>query len=88
MLRKKLLLLIMLVTLLVSLSAGRGARACSGDQCGCGETAAWCRESCVAELPPGSARFACIGQCNRESLACARECCDPYNIDPDPYHNY
>lgn len=88
MLRKKLFLLLMLATLLVSLSTAGGARACSGDQCGCGETAIWCRESCTLELPAGPARFACMQTCNRESIACARECCDPNNIDPDPYHNY
>jgi len=87
MLRKKLLLLLMLVTLLVSLSTPEGARACSGDQCGCGETAAWCNESCQ-ELPPGPGRFACVRQCSRESIQCARACCDPYNNDPDPYHNF
>lgn len=87
MLRKKLLLLLMLVTLLASLSATGGARACSGDNCDCGIYAAECRESCY-ELPAGTARFACVQQCNRESIACAKACCDPYSYDPDPYHNY
>ena len=87
MLRKKLLLLLMLVTMLVSLSATGGARACSGDLCDCGIYAAECRESCY-EIPPGPGRFACVQQCNHESIACARACCDPYNNDDDPYHNF
>lgn len=87
MLRKKLFLLLMMVTLLVSLSTVGGARACSGDICGCGETAAWCRESCL-ELPPGPGRFACVRQCTQESIQCARACCDPNNFDDDPYHNF
>lgn len=76
MLRKKLLLLLMLLTILVSLSTAGGARACSGDQCGCGETAAWCRESCQGIPQPGL--WACVSQCNRESIQCSRACCDPY----------
>lgn len=87
MLRKKLLLLLMLVTMLVALSTTDGARACSGDNCDCGIYAAECRESCY-ELPAGPGRFACVQQCNRESIQCAKACCDPYNIDDDPYHNY
>lgn len=79
MLRKKVLLLLMLVTMLVSLSTAGGASAsCSGDICGCGETAAWCRDSCQ-EIPAGPGRFACVQQCNRESIACARGCCSPDN---------
>ena len=71
MLRKKLALLVMLLTLLVSLALPGGAGACSGDDCGCGIAAQECRDSCGGVLE-------CVRQCNRESIACAKACCTPF----------
>ena len=73
MLRKKLLLLLMLVTLLVSLSQPGGARACSGDGCGCGIDATQCHYECQFE--PVEFQQPCRHACIAESVRCARACC-------------
>lgn len=74
MLRKKVLLLLMLVTLLVSLSIPGGASAnCSGDNCGCGYYSAQCREDCSYE--PAEYYFTCVRSCTRQEVACAKACC-------------
>lgn len=76
MLRKKLLLLLMLVTLLASLASPGGARACSGDDCGCYIYAEECRYDCQQEEP--AAYYACVRGCNRANLQCAKACCGGY----------
>ena len=76
MLRKKLLLLLMLLTLLVSVSAPEPARACSGDNCGCGYYAELCRYDCQQEPP--EYYYTCVRGCNRESVQCAKACCAVY----------
>ena len=77
MLRKKLLLLLMLVTLLVSVAAPRDTSAsCSGDNCGCGYYAELCRIDCQQEPPEYYS--ICLRGCNRESVQCAKACCAVY----------
>ena len=74
MLRKKLVLLLMLVTLLVSLALPGGASAnCSGDNCGCGYYSAECRYECQFEPP--EYYYACVRGCTREEVQCAKACC-------------
>ncbi|HEX8500165.1 MAG TPA: hypothetical protein VF659_06190 [Pyrinomonadaceae bacterium] len=73
MLRKKLLLLLLLVTLLVSVSAPEGARACSGDDCGCGIDAQICDYECQFEPP--EYQQGCRRACRRASVRCAIDCC-------------
>lgn len=73
MLRKKLLLLLMMVTLLVSLSQTGGARACSGDSCGCGYDTQACIDECA--YGPPAYYNACRHECIRASVRCAIECC-------------
>jgi hypothetical protein len=76
MLRKKLLLLLMLLTLLVSVSTPESARACSGDDCGCGYEAQQCVADCDYEPP--EYQFICKRGCARASVQCAKACCSPY----------
>jgi hypothetical protein len=73
MLRKKLLLLLLLVTLLVSVSTTDNARACSGDNCGCGIDAQICQYECQFE--PLQYQQACRRGCISESVRCAKACC-------------
>ena len=70
MLKKRVVLLLMLLTLLFALALPTSARrsSCSGDDCGCGIAAQECRDSCAGNL-------ACVRSCNRESIACAKACC-------------
>lgn len=76
MLRKKLTLLLMMLTLLVSLVLPNGAAACSGDDCGCYIDATQCHYECQFE-PPASQQ-ACRHACIRASVRCAIECCATY----------
>jgi hypothetical protein len=74
MLRKKLVLLVMLVTLLVSLALPGGVSAnCSGDDCGCG----WDQQGCIYEcqFEPPEYYSACRHACIHASVRCAIECC-------------
>lgn len=74
MLRKKLVLLLMLVTLLTALAVpGSTSANCSGDNCDCGYYAAECRYECQFEPP--SYYSACVRGCTHESIQCALACC-------------
>lgn len=84
MLRKKLLLLLLLVTLLVSVSTTDHARACSGDNCGCGVEMLACDEGCDYE-PPAS-RTACHVACARANVRCAKACCGVWRDDGPPVY--
>jgi hypothetical protein len=76
MLRKKLVLLLMLVTLLVALAVpGSTSASCSGDNCGCGYYAAECRYECQFE--PLEYQRACLHECLVENKNCSIACCDP-----------
>jgi hypothetical protein len=69
MLAKKLGFLLMMLVALVALARpGVSARACSGDDCGCGIAAQECRDSCGGVL-------SCVRACNQESIRCAKACC-------------
>ena len=69
MLAKKLGFLLMMLLVLVALARpSTSARACSGDDCGCGIYAQECRDSCGGNT-------ACIRACTRESIQCAKACC-------------
>ncbi|MBV9927221.1 MAG: hypothetical protein JOZ96_19545 [Acidobacteria bacterium] len=69
MLAKKLGFLLMMLLVLAALAKPAvSARACSGDDCGCGIMAQECRASC-------NGNFACIRGCNQESIQCAKACC-------------
>jgi len=76
MLRKKLVLLLMLMALFVSLALPDGARACSGDDCGCG----WDEAACIEECQYGPPEYysACRHACIHASVRCAIECCGGY----------
>lgn len=76
MLRKKLVLLLMLVTLLVSLALPGVAGACSGDDCGCGYEAQECQYECQFEPP--QYQQACRRGCIHASVQCAKECCSTF----------
>ncbi len=77
MLRKKLMLLLLLLTLLASVSTTTdSARACSGDNCGCGYDMLICDANC--EYEPPETETACHVACARENARCARFCCDPW----------
>ena len=77
MLRKKLMLLLMLVTLLSALVLPGGASAsCSGDNCGCGYYSAECRYDCQFEDP--AYYTICVRGCIREEKNCAIACCAVY----------
>ena len=76
MLRKKLVLLLMLVTLFASLALPGGARACSGDDCGCGYDQQDCIYECQFE--PAEYYSACRHACIHASVQCAIECCGGY----------
>lgn len=69
MLVKKLGLLLVLVLFLVALAfPNAGARACSGDDCGCGVAGIECRESC-------GQNWSCVQACNRWVIQCSKACC-------------
>jgi hypothetical protein len=69
MLAKKLGFLVMMLLVLVALAQpATSARACSGDDCGCGIEAQECRNACGGV-------FACIRSCNQQSIQCAKACC-------------
>ena len=74
MLRKKLLLLVMLVTLLASLSTpGVVSANCSGDDCGCNVDFQDCLYECQFEPPEFYTD--CRRGCVHASVQCAKECC-------------
>jgi hypothetical protein len=77
MLRKKLVLLVMMLTLLLALVLPSTAGAnCSGDNCGCGYYAAECRYECSFE--PQQYQMGCLRACTIEYKNCAIACCIPY----------
>ena len=77
MLRKKLVLLLMLVTLLAAVvMPGAVSASCSGDECGCGYYAAECYAECPPE--PLDARRACVHYCLVENKNCSIACCGGY----------
>ncbi len=74
MLRKKLLLLLMLVTLLVSVATpGASAYTCSGDDCGCYIYFDECRADCHND--PYQDFWTCFHECRRQNIACSIACC-------------